>query len=239
MAQKSKERERAARRRRGAALAPATPRALAAGRAAARRQGSFSGNRCAPRRLAASRQAVSVRTTPEGGLRARTRSEEPPDLARAPGALRQLCHRRLDAALAPGQRALRRLVCASGHPPAPPQITPDGLLPAARDVLLGAGAHRSAASAPSSSAELQALPETAAVWAPERSPPPPAPSQESRGNCRAGGPGGRPLRGAGQPAASRGSSGSSSLKLDRQKLWPRPNGGRLSCGLHLLTQPPF
>lgn len=37
-----------------------------------------------------------------------------------------------------------------------------------------------------------------------------------------------------RPRASR-----SSLKLDRQKLWPRPNSRRLPCGLHLLTQSPF
>lgn len=97
MAQKSKERERAARWRRGAALAPATPRALAAGRAAARRQGLISCNRCAPRRLAASRQAVSVqhrraaRTDPVGRaprLRARPRrtaSALPPQAGCRPG----------------------------------------------------------------------------------------------------------------------------------------------------------
>lgn len=123
--QTSKERERATRRRRGAALSRATPRVLAAGgrRGAARRRGSFPRNRCVPRPagrfpplgLALGRAWEFLRlctTRPAAGGRGDP-VREPRSLPGAPRA-----HGLDTAAPAAEDRALQRLP-GSSCPPAP------------------------------------------------------------------------------------------------------------------------
>lgn len=189
--QTSKELERATRRRRGAALSRATPRALAARGRRGRRggggpppaTGASHGPQTASRRsvlLWAEPVSFSVFVLHEPAARvgAGTRSREPRSIPRAPRA-----HSLSTAAQAREDRAPLRLP-GSSYPPAPiPDLGGASLtLSPVREArrrrpTLRSSSHRAPLQ------KLPALPEAAAIGAQERTPPPPRQSPEVSGRA--------------------------------------------------------